>query len=1047
MKGQATIEDLVQTAPNAVIGRGGDLDDFNEEKVADGIFEAAKMIGGHDPELAKAVARKVRNRLPAFMEKGVYKNSQKRVPSVADVLDATERVLREEDYDNTANCFAIYRKQRELVREVKQKLQVSGDQKKGDTTDHALLLVDTLAKGATAGWDRSRIEIALVNETDLTPKEAKKVAKAVENKILLGEYRQITTNLIKEIVNAELLARGYTEALKGQELLGMSVHDLEAHFYQKSVENSNITANNPEATNMAIAEDTKKKYALKKVFSPDVAKAHLEGKIHLHDLGMIDRVYCSSHSLVYIAKYGLQLDNLQSSSSPAQHALTLVGHLNTTIASMQAYYAGALGVGYINVDFAPYLDADLKSEESIFDAIQSFKSELQELAKTKPELESLIADELKNIAKIVPTKERLRKVLLKQVAQYMIYSGAQNAFSRGGQTVFLDFNVHAGIPEYRRNVPAIGPGGKYMIRDKDGNIKDLEEIKKDGNLKELKLEDRLVFTEEWVEKNGQKVIEQKWINLQEGEKGVVYGDYEQVAQEFAMAMLEVWQKGDRRGAPFAFPKCDFHVDELTFTDEGQKKVLDKACEVASVNGSTYFVFDRSATTMSACCRLRTTLEDDLMLKHPESMRFCGFQNVSINLPQISYRAGKNNWEGVYKEIDSILELVVKAHQQKKAFIKDMQQPGRPQWQTGKIAPDGMQYVDLDNCTYIVGLVGMNEMIQHQTGKELHELDAKESEEYGLKPIAYMNVKLKELSKKTGLKLSLEESPAESTARRFAKTDLVKYNKDATPVIKGSIERDEVYYTNSIHFRPDAPIDLMARIEGQSKYHSAIDSGAIIHAFVGEKIPPKESIYELIKKTYDTTQAAQLTISPEFTCCKACGKVVVGLKDSCPACNSADVKGITRIVGYYSEIPNWNLSKKGELKDRHKGHYAADDVLEVPKFLQTSEVYNGNVNVKLFGKEGCAKCHTLQGRLEKFVEKQNVNGLLGLQYYDMTTVDGLAESMKYGINPARIPAVVVENRNGIAYRKSTNYDSKNPMDAVITEKDFGPTVTGLLEAKH
>lgn len=32
-------------------------------------------------------------------------------------------------------------------------------------------------------------------------------------------------------------------------------------------------------------------------------------------------------------------------------------------------------------------------------------------------------------------------------------------------------------------------------------------------------------------------------------------------------------------------------------------------------------------------------------------------------------------------------------------------------------------------------------------------------------------------------------------------------------------------------------------------------------------------------------------------------------------------GVTRIVGYYSRIVNWNKSKIGELKDRHKGKYS------------------------------------------------------------------------------------------------------------------------------
>ena len=34
--------------------------------------------------------------------------------------------------------------------------------------------------------------------------------------------------------------------------------------------------------------------------------------------------------------------------------------------------------------------------------------------------------------------------------------------------------------------------------------------------------------------------------------------------------------------------------------------------------------------------------------------------------------------------------------------------------------------------------------------------------------------------------------------------------------------------------------------------------------------------------------------------------------------SYDVVGMTRIVGYYSRVTNWNPSKLGELKDRQAG---------------------------------------------------------------------------------------------------------------------------------
>jgi ribonucleoside-triphosphate reductase len=154
---------------------------------------------------------------------------------------------------------------------------------------------------------------------------------------------------------------------------------------------------------------------------------------------------------------------------------------------------------------------------------------------------------------------------------------------------------------------------------------------------------------------------------------------------------------------------------------------------------------------------------------------------------------------------------------------------------------------------------------------------------------------------------------------MAKVDMKRF-PFAKNYMRGSLEDDEVYYTNSIHLRADAPVDLVKRIQTQSKFHRLIESGAMIHAFVGEQQPPWQSIAALVRKTFDKTNAAQLTISPEFTVCAACSRTSRGLHEACPECESTEVTGMTRIVGYFSRVTNWNKSKIGELKDRQKGDY-------------------------------------------------------------------------------------------------------------------------------
>jgi ribonucleoside-triphosphate reductase len=243
----------------------------------------------------------------------------------------------------------------------------------------------------------------------------------------------------------------------------------------------------------------------------------------------------------------------------------------------------------------------------------------------------------------------------------------------------------------------------------------------------------------------------------------------------------------------------------------------------------------------------------------------------------------------------------------------MSGPEMPLWEIGKKAADGRTYVDLEAATYIVGIIGLNECLQYMIGKELHEGD--DVVKLGLRIISHMYFKVKEEGEKYNLKFSLEESPAEGASRRLAKIDVRNY-EEAVNLIKGDIDKDEFYYTNSVHLRPDAPTDMITRINVQSKFHSMIESGAIIHAFVGEERPPASGIMKLVRKTFENTQAAQLTISPEFTICNECHRVIPRLVDVCSYCDSSNFYGIRRLVSH-DKVNNWDRTRISELVSRHK----------------------------------------------------------------------------------------------------------------------------------
>ena len=885
--------------------RDGMVVPFRRDKISQAIYRAADEVRRRDhvevgetmPEqMADLVIQQLSDPRSEYY---VSADAQgRRIPHLEDMQDLIEIVLAEQGYAPIVAAYKRFRKHRQLARErirVRNQHKREGGDKPVDLTDASMLLVESVARGSTMPWDRKELIDTLVRHTDLNEEVALNIAKTVENQVIASGMGSVDSTLIRELLNNELALRGYRHQLRDLSVYGVSRQFVDRLMYAKSLENSNIVNNNPEAVQLGIAELVLKQWALDTIFSADLKNAHNTGALHLHDLGYPHRVYCSSHSVEYVKKYGLSgLNNLNNDSAPASSAHVLTGHLNTFVASMQANYAGALGLAYINIMFAPYLRGKSAKE-------------------------------------------------IRQVAQGLIFGGAQNAFSRGGQTIFLDFNIHTGVPGYLKAVPAVGSCGRYMLRRADGTVVRLEERireERDANgnrMMELFLAEadgarRCVLREVADPKHGQAYDDAVRKDLEaRGERILTYGDFEEEARALTCALLDVWEAGDANGHVFEFPKCDFHVSAETFTDPAQLAIYQRACEVASRNGSVYFIFDRDEVTLSACCRLRTTIQDNYMLRHPESMRFCGFQNVTINIPQCMYRAaraGQRTFDGLVGEIDKMMDLCVKAHEQKRRRIAEMiSGPGFPLGQIGKTACDGKPYVELEKATYIIGLIGVNDAVKFLTGQEFHE--SEEALRLGERIVAHMFLRCKKLSVKHKMKLTLEESPAESAARRLAKADLVYYRDEALQVYKGGGE-DVAYYTNSVHLCADAPVSLVERIRKQARFHSLIESGAITHAFIGEERPSPKAIEALMRETFFRTQSAQVTLSPEFTYCLDCGHNMRGLKETCTNCGSAKVEGETRVVGYFSKINNWNKSKRhGELPARQRGLYAVEAAAAAP----------------------------------------------------------------------------------------------------------------------
>ena len=65
----------------------------------------------------------------------------------------------------------------------------------------------------------------------------------------------------------------------------------------------------------------------------------------------------------------------------------------------------------------------------------------------------------------------------------------------------------------------------------------------------------------------------------------------------------------------------------------------------------------------------------------------------------------------------------------------------------------------------------------------------------------------------------------------------------------------------------------------------------------------------------------------------------------------------------------------------------------------------STSIKVFGKPNCAKCKTTKNKLEFFLPKWNVSNQVKMYFYDMDTVEGLAEGAFYDVG--NIPTTLVE----------------------------------------
>ncbi len=112
-------------------------------------------------------------------------------------------------------------------------------------------------------------------------------------------------------------------------------------------------------------------YWLSEIYDQEVADAHRNAEIHIHDLSMLTG-YCAGWSLKQLIQEGLGGIPGKITSSPAKHLSTLCNQMVNFLGIMQNEWAGAQAFSSFDTYLAPFVKVDNLTQKEVKQCIQCF---------------------------------------------------------------------------------------------------------------------------------------------------------------------------------------------------------------------------------------------------------------------------------------------------------------------------------------------------------------------------------------------------------------------------------------------------------------------------------------------------------------------------------------------------------------------------------------------------------------------------------------------------------------------------------------------------
>lgn len=678
------------------------------------------------------------------------------------------------------------------------------------------------SRGHIVEWDREKIVTQILKETQLVETFygsdgadellAREIALEVENKIKKLKLKSLSGPLIREILNITLLERDLTSYRNVCTRVGTPVYDAHLIDVGRGFE-AHDNANlqeNAETSHKKKADKISKEQYLLQL-PPELADYHLAGDLHIHDLEYFGtRPFCQDWDLRYFFYYGLMPDGSGTKASVAGPAK------RAEVAVLHAVKA-------------------LGSAQTNFAGGQGYYNFLTFLA---------------------PYFEGFSYLDIKQLMQMFVYEMTQMMVARGGQVVFSSVQLSPGVPNLWKEKPCVYKG---------------------------------------------KV----WNGVQAPQR--TYGEFEREVRLLFKALMEVMLEGDYWGKPFNFPKPEISI-EPDFMEENEEyntanpdlptyhDLYLLTFELASKYGTPYYdnqipAYRGAGEGISCyqCCayQFSSLAEDDdnfdnkMIFKDGKHFSMGSWGVLSVNCPRAAFKAEGDD-ERLFAELKKLMDVSVEIFRIKRRWMSNIQATGRMPFAMQRPKdpndPDmeerGPIAVDFEGLVYTIGIVGINEMVQHHTGYQLHE--SREAFNFAIRALTEMELYSHELSQKSGMTIALARTPAETTGQRFAIADLIdqRFREHAEKIVKGDLEATipelgqkfdlPVYYTNGTHVTPGADVPLTKRMEIEHVFFPIVDGGNIFHIWLGEARPDPRGLMDMAMNLCKNTQIGYFAFTRDLT---------------------------------------------------------------------------------------------------------------------------------------------------------------------------------------